>query len=104
MMRAMLFSGVAVALLLPAHGFAQTQRGPSGQGQEWRPEWAKELPKVPPAGTLGIQAFAADRQPCSVQLYIGNATETTVRNVWGVVLLQPGAIVGRFHASYISIR
>ncbi len=99
MLRLVCRAALLIGLSSTAAHAQQRQQPPA---REWRPEWAASLPYVPPAGHLGIAAFVAERRPCQIQLYFANATDTAIRDVWGTILVQPGAIPITFHARFID--
>ena len=47
-------------------------------------------------------AFSRGRSPCVIQLYIANATDTTIRDMWGTIVVLPGVIPLTFHARFID--
>ncbi|MBX9595078.1 MAG: hypothetical protein K2X46_11990 [Roseomonas sp.] len=93
-----------LAVLSIQSATAWGQQRPAAPPNTWRPAWAEQVPAVPPPGHIGITAHPGDRHPCSVQMYIGNATDTAIREMWGTVLLYSGetSVVARFHTSFID--
>ena len=98
----MRFVPAALAAFVVLSVSAATAQAPRQQQREWRPDWAAALPYLPPAGTIGVTAFVLGRNPCEIQLYIANTTDATIRNIWGTMRVQPGAVPTRFQARFID--
>lgn len=104
-MRIMILALAASVAWLGSVEAQQPQRPPQQRAEtEWRPDWAKELPYIPPAGSIGLSVYPHQRNPCQLQIYIGNNTDRAIREIFGVILVhtERDAVVTRFHLSFID--